>query len=1327
MAYLTTSEIYKNTQQAADIIGLKNILDTIDKIQRGYKEDWRFKDFILLANPKKIDPILHDHSEEGMDFSYNVIKFREISNEIQKLFRFEGSIREQNKSFPWEALIKFAELLVDNKETYKELTDTIKLDLPELKINIEYMLKVAKATTPEAYNTAVRVLEEQEKASNNGYEIVLREYYEDLMEEEYEEQSAESELPTASITDEEKEICKIFSKIAFVTDDNCLRGYTNIRKLTEPYLDKTNLQRIIGLIDKISNCDPSSLQGREAIVSVISTIGEISKSISVETKQLDESIPFSQLKKFRDLTHKWDKSKTAIYLKSEIEFNVVLFTEAKSNILSLRKKIESLTGALDKHSFIPTNKALPIPPIFQSIPNEIHKGKATQVKQVFSETSNLFGGKKADFDFKIDLVEKMLIGEIPIPYSFQKKNEETRINLSEIINSFFKEEFEGKNFIAGLNKNKGSRDPKDVRKDVDDAKKLSDKLERLDCSSETIQDYLSIIARALPENKRNDPKIHAKLYCLKLFLENKENPILHFLYESMEEKKDFFLSLVKFKLPILESKLKIITDFFNDDTYKYPLKEVESLRENEDRLDFIKKLEDGLKPLEKNKEKDPNYEVFQLKLLLYSVEKIVERTNSLILKAGDNYLKIKELLNDSEFHHSHLFHLTVIGQCIQNLRSKDKFLNYATHELQSEFEFLRWVRNGLMHDQKIDETKSLLNYCGNDLLEENLKEHGGRAYDSTLYLENLQAEINKVLARIEGDKRTKNDDNDNMLLEPDIFYHPSEEIGSTLITPKMHNQSFLGYSMLQNLTDAYSSGDYERMKLILKALNYNPGANDPDEEEWYASHFYTKKVLNLRESLTLIDLAEYSESIQDLANRHGIEIQFIFGEIVGWKHRSGISSNPHDSGIFVKCLPYQDCQLKLALFKAGLFKLLGYRIQVITQEHFIEYLNSIEEGAIDNALNEAKYNSFINKHNNYTWNKVINAAKLHQAIENKDFNTIVKLLEEDINLDIPFRDYTPIHIVETELSRKDKFYNTWLKIIERLTELECDLNTYDSHGKALIHYAAENNNLPLLKLLISKGVNIDSKDKNGYTALDWSLKYGINQKIYKYLVQNSNDSLLSKLIASIKAKDNNTIYKIIKWIKEDNGKEALNDCSKDGELAFNVVCHTGDFRLIKDLIKEGFNPECLDANGNTSLHALCDPEYIKDNIKSRLKSIKHLIKQYSLSCNQENNYGETPLSLAESMECTRVIGVLNSVTEEQHSDVQVQKSPITGLKRNGDSLQAPQEEISSTFKACKIDNAGSASGYNNVTHDEFVNIDNDSENYYDNPEAMALLQNFCEM
>lgn len=100
-----------------------------------------------------------------------------------------------------------------------------------------------------------------------------------------------------------------------------------------------------------------------------------------------------------------------------------------------------------------------------------------------------------------------------------------------------------------------------------------------------------------------------------------------------------------------------------------------------------------------------------------------------------------------------------------------------------------------------------------------------------------------------------------------------------------------------------------------------------------------------------------------------------------------------------------------------------------------------------------------------------------------------------------------------------------------LNEAEFDVNSTDSKGRTLLHYAVIENNFNIAKLLLDKGANSSHSDNNGWTPLH-------------YAAQNYNAKLSELLIkygADVNAKDEfgNTVIARATFASQGDGEVIL--------------------------------------------------------------------------------------------------------------------------------------------------------------------------------------------
>ena len=173
------------------------------------------------------------------------------------------------------------------------------------------------------------------------------------------------------------------------------------------------------------------------------------------------------------------------------------------------------------------------------------------------------------------------------------------------------------------------------------------------------------------------------------------------------------------------------------------------------------------------------------------------------------------------------------------------------------------------------------------------------------------------------------------------------------------------------------------------------------------------------------------------------------------------------------------------------------------------------------ACNPAALNYLVDKGADVNVKSRNGETLLHRAAERGDFESLKRLIGEGLDVNAKdgdertplshavFIGYSNLHNFNAidllmsngaELDVKDKFGETplhWaalngLKPVKHLVEVHnADVNVKTDEGKTLLHIAAERadeldeeSSLEFVRYLITEGVNVNAKTKNGRTALD---------------------------------------------------------------------------------------------------------------------------------------------------------------------------------------------------------------------------------------------------
>lgn len=1088
--------MYSNLLDALDILHIESILDNVEKIK----------------NPKisGTKTLVYTASTNWFTELPDYIKrYHNISENISLLSERAGSIKSYFTDFPWDVLEKagkfldftFRNDLSSNHEVYNSYFIQ---DLEELKIRLQQIIKITEQKNPEI-----------KQILSPGASLSLKEM---ILKEKCKEQKPLS--TKANITNLSNEQDKKEPGLKFQQENAKPSGLANIRKITEPVLDKEKQEEILKLIPAAGICNPLDYQGKTALLGITIMIGEIGKNVSEQTKDKNKDLGLHILKEFRDKIHKFlDYTPNAKHLfayLNTVDSNAIFVDLQKFLTTILKSKIESLNISLSSiEDSKPFNLSNPLPAINQSSLT-LDKDKIDRVLKIIIQALPKYCRSDKEIQIKLDICKDFLSGDLPLPLPLTIPSKD--YPLQNLFYLIFKEQLaDFKDLYGALNKNHDSRAERSSKREkpkIDLAKQDIDFLNKL----ETDKNYLYI------ESERA-PKTDSKIKCL----------------EEIEEAITI-TSKVPVAATIKQKKEKII----NDDKNETSKKEIKYIKD-------------------------------QVELLTRTLETIHISTDNIIKSANGDYQSIRQACENKQFHYSHLFHLIVIGQCIQNIIGKENFLKHASAELLIEFEFLKWARNGLMHNKTISEVGSVFKYFNNDLLNLQIKESGARAYDTDFYLKHLKPKIDTTIKNIE-----------------------------TLSLPLAEESinSYYQSLLLKQLENAYIRNDSTAEKLILKMLG-----EAPQSTEWYAPHAQAMKLLN---KSMLLDLAQFyhnKQKIIEIAKIHLITIKGFFGNIINY----GTSRLEDNSGILVEC---NGSDIDLAFFKKELTQILNHRLLIITEKHLSEYPNS-KELCGDEAKDNQSFESIIREN---SFDRTMKAIALHLAIEaNSKVEEIEKLELKNCNLNLIYKGYTP-------LQRAYSGYTKNEQTLKLLINLGADVNIKDKHGDTLAHYAVEEDNVELLKLLQVHGANFNIEGQGHLTPFDLTGYFPVGQcsNAYKFFLSLSDKISLEKRI--LQAVKNQDIVNLKKYLKLEKAEECLNK-EIDDELIFNTACGVGNLEIIHLLFAAGCHANLSNSEGKTALHDACYADNIKDNeTAQRIEVLRYLIEERALDVNALSEHEDTPLS-----------------------------------------------------------------------------------------------------
>lgn len=219
-----------------------------------------------------------------------------------------------------------------------------------------------------------------------------------------------------------------------------------------------------------------------------------------------------------------------------------------------------------------------------------------------------------------------------------------------------------------------------------------------------------------------------------------------------------------------------------------------------------------------------------------------------------------------------------------------------------------------------------------------------------------------------------------------------------------------------------------------------------------------------------------------------------------------------------------------------------------------------------------------------------------------------------------------------------------------------DVNTRDNKIQSLLFRAAENGADEILRLLIKKGADLETKDTiYGQTLLAWAAEKG-HEATVKLLLQEG---------ANIESK--NLYDRTPIWHAAENGHEAVaelllqwgaNINSKDsrGETPLSHAAENGHGAVIKLLLKKGANIESKNLyNWTPLLHA----------IVNRHEAVIKLLLEKNANIESKDYIGQTPLSHAAKNGHKAIVELLLKEGANINSKDSVSRTPLWYAAMNG--------------------------------------------------------------
>ncbi|KAM9782469.1 receptor-interacting serine/threonine-protein kinase 4 [Syngnathus typhle] len=313
----------------------------------------------------------------------------------------------------------------------------------------------------------------------------------------------------------------------------------------------------------------------------------------------------------------------------------------------------------------------------------------------------------------------------------------------------------------------------------------------------------------------------------------------------------------------------------------------------------------------------------------------------------------------------------------------------------------------------------------------------------------------------------------------------------------------------------------------------------------------------------------------------------------------------------------------------------------------------------------------------------VHKRKLCDAIRTKDIAKLMKILQpQDVDLRLDGGDSLLHHAVTLDNEEATKF----------LLLNNANPNLANSRGSTPLHMATEKHLKPLAELLLGRrSTNINAKDEDQFTALHWAAQNG-DEAMTRLLLdrgaainetdgqgrtpahvacQHGQENVVRVLLSRgadvrIKGKDNWTALHfaawqghlgIVKLLIKQAGAD-VNGQTTDGRTPLHLACQRGHYRVARILIELKADIHMKTLELNTPLHVAAETSHT---------STSRLLIKHHADIHAENSQGFTPLHLASQRGHLATVKMLIEEGADPLKVTRAQRSPYRLAAENGQS------------------------------------------------------------
>jgi len=278
------------------------------------------------------------------------------------------------------------------------------------------------------------------------------------------------------------------------------------------------------------------------------------------------------------------------------------------------------------------------------------------------------------------------------------------------------------------------------------------------------------------------------------------------------------------------------------------------------------------------------------------------------------------------------------------------------------------------------------------------------------------------------------------------------------------------------------------------------------------------------------------------------------------------------------------------------------------------------------------------------------------AIKNNDLKEINRLLSMYPGV-LNSEENTPLHYA-ADLGNK--------KMVSLFLSKGIDINKKNKSGFTALHFASRDGHTDVVRLLVSKGADINAKTKKGWTPLILAA-FNDNKEIGKLLIKNGADAVAMdedrrSARDAAKEKGHDGWSEIIWNTPDENGQNIFHHCAaKQGRYTDRIISPRR--KAVNNIIKHAneYSINARDKNGDTPLHLAIKSAFpevariyinagadlsIKDKdgntplhlaAQKNYQTLSRNLLDAGADINEKNNDGDTPLHIAVANDYTTLV------------------------------------------------------------------------------------------